>query len=256
MGKTQKQFEELVGIMATLRKPNGCPWDREQDHLSLRPYLIEEAYEAIEAIDHKDYDHLREELGDILLQIVFHAQIASEEKRFSIDDVLSGIISKLKRRHPHVFGEADVSTAEEVRIRWEEIKREEKGREGALEGGSEVLPSLMLAFNLQEKAAKVGFDWENAEQVADKVEEEIRELQALKSHQKAIEEMGDVLFSLVNLARHLKINPEVSLRDATKKFIRRFNYMETLAADQNKKLEELSLQEKDKLWEEAKKIYI
>ncbi|NIN92935.1 nucleoside triphosphate pyrophosphohydrolase [bacterium] len=255
MKKAQRKFEELVKIMATLRSSNGCPWDREQDHSSLKPYLVEEVYEAIDAIDRGDYTHLKEELGDILLQIVFHAQIASEEKYFNIDNVISGIISKLERRHPHVFSTAEASTAEQVRIRWEEIKKEEKGREGTLDGVSQALPSLLFARGVQEKAAKVGFDWEDPHQVVEKVEEEIEELKTLKNRQKITEEIGDLLFSIVNLTRHLKVDPELSLRSAAKKFIKRFNHMENLAAEQGKRIEEFTLQEKDKLWEEAKKIY-
>lgn len=255
MPETKKLFGDLVEIMALLRGPNGCPWDKEQTHQSLKPYLVEESYEAVEAIDHEDFSHLEEELGDILLQIVFHAQIASEEKRFEISDILAGIISKLRRRHPHIFGEASVRTAEEVRIRWEEIKKEEKGRESALEGVSKALPALLYALSLQERASRVGFDWPSIEGVTEKVREEVDELgTAGISEAEREEELGDVLFSLVNLSRHLGIDPEIALRKTAEKFRTRFVHMERSALSRGKDLAEMSLEEKDKLWEEAKKV--
>lgn len=255
MAKAERLFGELVEIMAVLRGSEGCPWDKEQTHQSLKPYLIEESYEAVEAIDRKDFAHLEEELGDILLQIVFHAQIASEEKRFDASHILAGLISKLRRRHPHIFGEAEVASAEEVRIRWEEIKKEEKGREGALEGVSKALPALLYALSLQQRAARATFDWPSIEGVVEKVREELDELGTLGlSEAEREEEMGDLLFSLVNLSRHLRVDPEIALRKTADKFHRRFVYMERAALAQGKGLAEMSLEEKDKLWEEAKRI--
>jgi len=255
MDKTRKLFGELVEIMAVLRGPQGCPWDKEQTHRSLKHYLIEEAYEAVEAIDREDFAHLQEELGDILLQIVFHAQLASEEKKFGISEILTELISKLKRRHPHIFGGTEATSAEEVRIRWEEIKKEEKGRDGALQGVSRALPALLYALSLQDRAARVGFDWPSTEGVTMKIREELDELETIeRPGGETEEELGDIFFSLVNLCRRLRVDPELALRKTAEKFSQRFAYMENSASAEGKSLSEMSLEEKDKLWDEAKKV--
>ncbi|TLY38014.1 MAG: nucleoside triphosphate pyrophosphohydrolase [Nitrospirae bacterium] len=264
------QFDEVVKIMATLRDEGGCPWDRKQTPQSLAPYLIEEAYEVLETIDAQDDSKLKEELGDVLLQVLFHAQIGRERQTFTIEDVLRTLADKLVRRHPHVFGETTVKDAAEVVHRWEEIKRQEKAdngdEESALDGVPKALPALLRAYQLQVRAARVGFDWRQDEsgyaQVVAKVQEELRELDAARSgaarqagdagRQRLEEEVGDVLFSLVNLARTLKINPEEALRKADNRFAARFQHMERMAKTDGRTLAEMTLPEKDLLWEQAK----
>ena len=253
-------FEELVQIMKTLHSPNGCPWDREQTHESLKPYLIEEAYEVIEAIDSGSDEHLIEELGDVLLQVVFHAEIADNEGRFTIEDVIRVIIEKLKRRHSHVFGDAVVSDSGQVIRNWEEIKRREKRekKEGGsvLDGLPRSLPALIKARRIQEKVSRVGFDWERTEEVMLKVEEELRELKeaSRKNDREAIEEeLGDLLFAVANLARFVSLCPEDALKKSIDKFRNRFQYIESELPKRGKKLGEASLEEMDKLWEEVKK---
>ena len=248
-------FDELVGVMARLRRKDGCPWDREQSHESLKPYIIEETYEVLDAIDRKDNDELREELGDLLLQIVFHAQIAAEQSRFTMDDVAAAIVEKLKRRHPHVFGNVEVEDSREVLRNWEEIKKEE-GKDSVLEGVPDGLPALLKAQRVQEKVRRVGFDWESIGGTFDKVREEIGELEkAVKDGDQAgiEDEFGDILFSLVNVARFLDINAEESLRQTTKKFSHRFRYIENRVEEKGERpIEEYSLEELDALWNEAK----
>ncbi len=248
-------FDELVGVMARLRRKDGCPWDREQSHESLKPYIIEETYEVLDAIDRKDDDELREELGDLLLQIVFHAQIAAEQSRFTMDDVAAAIVEKLKRRHPHVFGNVEVEDSREVLRNWEEIKKEE-GKDSVLEGVPDGLPALLKAQRVQEKVRRVGFDWESIGGTFDKVREEIGELEkAVKDGDQAgiEDEFGDILFSLVNVARFLDINAEESLRQTTKKFSHRFRYIENRVEEKGERpIEEYSLEELDALWNEAK----
>lgn len=248
-------FDELVGVMARLRRKDGCPWDREQSHESLKPYIIEETYEVLDAIDRKDDDELREELGDLLLQIVFHAQIAAEQSRFTMDDVAAAIVEKLKRRHPHVFGNVEVEDSREVLRNWEEIKKEE-GKDSVLEGVPDGLPALLKAQRVQEKVRRVGFDWESIGGTFDKVREEIGELEkAVKDGDQAgiEDEFGDILFSLVNVARFLDINAEESLRQTTKKFSHRFRYIENRIEEKGERpIEEYSLEELDALWNEAK----
>ena len=245
--------EDLIELMATLRGQEGCPWDKEQTHETLRRYLIEEAYETIEAIDNGDHRHLMEELGDLLLQIVFHAQIASEAGEFTMSEVVEGIVTKLKRRHPHIFGEARVSSAREVLINWEKIKREEKQRDRVLAGVPKSLPGLLYAFQMQGKAAKVGFDWENIEGALEKVVEEAGELARARAGDGNVEhEVGDLLFAVVNIARHLEVEPELALRKTCEKFARRFRHIEEEAARAGRNLADMTLQEKDKLWDEAK----
>ena len=247
-------FEELVQIMAHLRAEDGCPWDREQDHKSLRPYLVEEAYEVLDALDRDDDRDLREELGDLMLQIVFHAQIAREENRFDIEDVLRTHIHKLKRRHPHVFGGTTVSGPDQVVANWEEIKRRE-GKRSVLDGVPKHLPALLRAYRVQEKAAGTGFDWEDVEGAFSKVEEELKEFRDACARQdtgQVEEELGDLLFSLVNVARFMGIYPEDALRKTVDKFIRRFRFIESQIERTGRRLDTASIEEMDALWEQAK----
>ena len=247
-------FEELVQIMAHLRAEDGCPWDREQDHKSLRPYLVEEAYEVLDALDRDDDRDLREELGDLMLQIVFHAQIAREENRFDIEDVLRTHIHKLKRRHPHVFGGTTVSGPDQVVANWEEIKRRE-GKRSVLDGVPKHLPALLRAYRVQEKAAGTGFDWEDVEGAFSKVEEELKEFRDACARQdtgQVEEELGDLLFSLVNVARFMSVYPEDALRKTVDKFIRRFRFIESQIERTGRRLDTASIEEMDALWEQAK----
>ena len=253
-------FEELIGIMKRLREPDGCPWDREQTHATLKPYLIEEVYEAIDALDKGDSAGLQEELGDVLLQVVFHAQIATEEGTFTIDDVVRGINEKLKRRHPHVFGDISVENSDQVMRNWEAIKREEKRdakKDGSvLSGLPRDLPALIRARRIQEKVSRYGFDWKRAEDVLLKVEEELAELKeaSLLQDQAAVEEeLGDLLFAVTNLARFVSLCPEDALRKTIDKFQRRFEYIERELPKRGKKLGEASLEEMDELWDEVKR---
>jgi tetrapyrrole methylase family protein/MazG family protein len=247
-------FDRLAEIMDQLREK--CPWDKKQTRQSLKPFLIEETYEILEAIDEDDPDKIKEELGDLLLQIMFHARIAREQGEFDINDVIEGISEKMLKRHPHVFGEEEFSTAEEVVEQWEERKKEEgKLRDSVLEGVPKSMPSLLRAHRLQSRAANVGFDWEKAEDVIKKVEEEIGEFQeALTKREKddIEDELGDIFFSLVNVARFVGINPEDALRKTISKFISRFRHLEIRAAEEGLDLRQMSLEEMDKLWEEAK----
>ncbi len=248
-------FEDLVNIMEKLRSPEGCPWDRKQTHKTLIPYLIEETYELVDAIESNDFENMKEELGDILLQVVFHSQLAKEEGKFTIEDVVDSICRKLIFRHPHVFGTACISTAEEVLDRWEELKKEEgKGRESALDGIPESLPPLERAFKLQKKAEKVGFDWERVEDVKKKIEEELREVEETKDIERVEEEIGDLLFAVVNLSRFLGVDPHVALLKANRKFERRFRFMEEEARKAGKDLSNLSIDEMEKLWNKAKSL--
>jgi MazG family protein len=262
---TGNKFTEFVEIVKRLRKE--CPWDREQTNDSIKAATIEEAYEVVEAIEKKNYDELKNELGDLLLHVVFHTIIASESNGFTIDEVIDSIQSKLIRRHPHVFGDVKVSGAQEVKKNWEEIKLEE-GRNSVLDGVPEMLPALQRAHRLQEKASKVGFDWEKKEDVWKKVIEEIEEMHEIervrsqKSEDRSVEdfynqlenEIGDVFFALVNYARFLDVNPENALRRTNSKFIRRFGYVEEKIKSLGKKLSDSNLKEMDFYWEESKKI--
>lgn len=273
-----ERFAKLVGIMAALRAVNGCPWDRKQTHESLKPYLLEETYEVLETIDQRDDAKLREELGDVLLQVLFHSQIAAERNTFTIEDVLETLADKLVRRHPHVFGTsnqtADVTNSEQVLSQWEDIKRAERsavgGARSALDGVPKTLPALLRAYQTQARAARVGFDWpHNAaglEQIFGKVAEEVGELKDALAQSDAetapnqpdgqadIEaELGDILFSLVNLARFVKVNPEDALRRSTNRFIDRFHLVEAQAKATGKPLTDMTLAEMDALWEEAKR---
>ncbi len=245
-------FQEVV---AHLRAPDGCPWDREQTHESLRPYLLEEAYEVLAALDREDTAALSEELGDLLLQILLHTQIAAEGGEFKMPDVVSKIVAKLKRRHPHVFGDVQVSGAAEVLVNWEKIKegeRKEKAAPSLLGDVPLALPALARAQAIQERAARVGFDWPNIDGVVAKIGEEAAELVQAPADRRIVEEVGDLLFSLVNLARWLHTDTEATLRMANERFVRRFQAMERLCAERGMKLSDLSAAEQDQLWERVK----
>ncbi len=250
------KFARLVEIMAALRGPGGCPWDREQTHESLKKYMIEEAYEAVDAIDDGDPGELAEELGDVILQVVFHAQMAREAGRFDISTVLDAINTKMISRHPHVFGEEKLDTAEEVLRRWEDAKNEEKAhRQSILEDVPRNLPALMKAHLIQDRVRRVGFDWENVEQVFDKLEEELTEFrEAIREGDRGHvrEELGDLLFALVNVARFINEEPEVALQHTNHKFMRRFAYVEKKIRERGLSLEQAGLKLMDRYWEEAK----
>jgi MazG family protein len=252
---TGERFERLVGIMARLRAPGGCPWDREQTFDTIKPYLLEEAYEVFDAIDQRDWPGLADELGDLMLQAVFFAQMASEEGKFRIDDSLNAIAEKLIRRHPHVFGDGTAKTSDDVKRRWDEIKADEKKdqgkpQRGRLDSVPRNLPALVEAQQISSKAAAVGFDWEHPGQVLDKLDEELRELAGARANGTPAEvegEIGDLLFVLVNLARLLKVDPEQALRKTNAKFRKRFAHVEEHAA-----LPGATLDEMEALWQEAK----
>ncbi len=254
--KTEKSgadFTGLVHIMAKLRGDDGCPWDKEQTHQSLRQYLLEEAHEVLDALDSGDMSHLREELGDLLLQVVFHAQLASEAGTFDISDVIKAISDKLIRRHPNVFGDAKISSAEEQSVNWEKIKKLE-GKSSTIEGVPKSLSGLLRAWRIQQKAATVGFDWPSEEPVWAKIREELSEFETacVNSDPDEIEdEFGDLLFALVNLSRFIQVNPEDALRRTTEKFIRRFQLVER-HFEENGGLEGASLEEMDRVWEQIK----
>ncbi len=254
-GSNFSNFAKLVEIMEKLRGPDGCPWDKAQKREDLKTYLLEETYEVLDAIEEKSDEKLKEELGDLLLQIVFHAQISKEEKKFDIEDVCKEINEKLIRRHPHVFSNTEAKTPEVVLKNWEKIKKGEKRGKSALEGVPKTLPALLKSYRLQEKAGRVGFDWEETKQVEKKVKEELKELKEAMNKgikQKIREELGDLLFAIVNLSRFLKIDPEDALQSANEKFIRRFKTIEKKARIKGKELHGMTLAEMDTLWEEAK----
>ena len=261
--RSGRELERLEEIMRTLRSERGCPWDRKQTHRSLRPYLLEEAYEVLEALEEESPAHLREELGDLLLQVVFHAQLAAESGHFTLADVLADLNAKLIRRHPHVFANTKVSGAEAAAANWEAIKTQEKETPPctALSGVPTTFPALMRAEKVQAKAARVGFDWPEVRGPLAKIKEEAEELVAVweagvkseADQRKLEEEFGDLLFSLVNLARFLKIRPELALLRSTEKFVRRFRCLEERAAARGQDLATMTLEEMDQLWEEEKK---
>ena len=250
-----QKFQRLVDIMARLRAPDGCPWDREQTFDSIKPYLLEETYEVLDAIDARNWAGLAEELGDLMLEAVFFAQMASDEAKFTIADSLDAINEKLVRRHPHVFATGDAKTADDVKKRWEEIKSDEKKNRGEepksiLAGVPRNLPALVEAQQISSKVAHVGFDWPNTDQVMEKVHEELDELaeaRKTESREEQENEIGDILFALVNVARHLKVDPEQALRRSNAKFRRRFAHVENNAA-----LPGATLMEMEALWQEAK----
>jgi tetrapyrrole methylase family protein/MazG family protein len=251
-------FQQLVELMSTLRGPDGCPWDRKQTAESLKPFLVEECYEVIDAIEDGAPDKVRDELGDLLFQIVFHARLAEEAGRFTIHDVITAIREKMIRRHPHVFGSEAASTPDEVAANWEEIKRREKGyedRRSILEGVPKELPSLLRAHRLQERAARVGFDWAHLNEALPKLDEEITEFkESLKTADagKIEEELGDVFFMLVNISRFLGVNPEEALRKTISKFIHRFRHIEEHAEQAGRSLNDMTLDEMETLWQDAK----
>jgi len=249
----ESKFTELVDVMRRLRVD--CPWDREQTNDSIKAATLEEAYEVLDAIDKKDYNELKKELGDLLLHVIFHSIMAEEKNEFKLEEVIDSIKEKLIRRHPHVFGETVVNGSDDVKKNWEVIKMEE-GRDSVLEGVPPNLPSLQKAHRLQEKAAKVGFDWEKKEDVWKKVIEEIEEMhksEKEETHEELESEVGDVFFAMVNYARFLNVNPENALRKTNLKFIRRFKYVEKKVKETGKKINESNLTEMDKFWEETKK---
>lgn len=254
--KETYDFNDLLRIMEILRAPDGCMWDREQDHQSIRRNFIEETYEVCEAIDEEDTEHLKEELGDVLLQVVFHTQMEKEKGVFDIGDVADGICKKLIFRHPHIFGSVEVSSSEEILRNWDELKRKEKHQEtdtAALQSVAKSLPGLIRAEKLQKKAAKVGFDWDRAEDALDKVAEELDEVRrAMQGDGDPEEELGDLLFAAVNVSRHLKIDAERAMEKACNKFTDRFAQMDQMAREMQKNLSDLSLEELDVLWEKAK----
>jgi len=248
-------FGGFVDLMARLRAPGGCPWDRKQTPESLKPYVIEEAYEVIGAIEKGDWDELREELGDLLLQVVFQARIAEEEGRFAIADVVQGIHTKLVRRHPHVFGDATAADAEEVLANWEKIKQAEKAGRSVVAGVDPRLPALQRAWRMQKKVSKVGFDWERPEGALEKLEEEIGEFRRAREEEgpeRAEEEMGDALFALVNVARLAGINPEEALKKSVAKFELRFRAVEEGLRARGLDPARASLEQMEELWQEAK----
>ena len=239
--------------MQRLRAPGGCPWDREQTFDTIKPYLLEETYEVMDAIDSRDWNGLAEELGDLLLQSVFFAQMASEEGRFDIRDSLEAINSKLIRRHPHVFGDGDAKTPDDVKRKWDEIKKIEKPRsQGLLAGVPRTLPALVEAQQISSRAATAGFDWENVDQVFDKLSEELTELKTASSGDEREDEIGDLLFVIVNIARFLKVDPEQALRRTNAKFRRRFSHVEQGLAAQGKSPQESTVAEMETLWQDAK----
>ena len=268
---TNGRMRQLLEIMARLRAADGCPWDREQSFASIAPYTIEEAYEVADAVERGDMLHLKDELGDLLFQVVFHAQIASESQHFDFEAVAGAICDKLLRRHPHVFGAGGRVTAAEQSVAWEEIKARERGAAGArtshLDGVPRTLPALMRAFKLSKRAARVGFDFEHPGQTADKVAEELAEVRdaaersapaegsraAAGASPEIFEEIGDLLFAAANLARKLDVDAEAALRSANAKFERRFRGMESLAAQRGEIFEQLNLEAQEKLWQEVKR---
>jgi tetrapyrrole methylase family protein / MazG family protein len=263
-------FEKLVALQARLRAPDGCPWDREQTHLTLRTYLIEEAYEVLDALESGEDEKFAEEMGDLLLQVVFHSQIATEEDRFTVADVIREVHEKMVRRHPHVFGKQRAKDAAEVLRHWHRIKAQERraksangaaaaerASQSALDGVPRTLPATLEGLQLTKKAARTGFDWENSAGILNKMREELAELQAAIDGNKLAktveEELGDLLFAAVNLARFLQVDPEIALKNANAKFVRRFHQMERLAAENGREFEGVPRAEKELLWDSVKR---
>ncbi len=253
----KRSFDELVALMTKLRGPNGCPWDRKQTLASLKPFIVEESYEVVEAIDRDDRHALAEELGDFLLQAVFVAEITRQEGSFDIGDVITTIHDKLVRRHPHVFGDVEANDAEQVLVNWEKLKNEERKAENksVLAGVPQSLPALLKASRLTEKAARVGFDWRRADEVFPKIDEEVGELRAAveeQDQQKIHDEIGDLLFAIANIARKLEVNAEEALQSSNRKFMRRFEAMEHAVRASGRNLDQLTLEQMDALWNQAK----
>jgi len=248
-------FERLIILMAVLRSPEGCSWDRKQTHESLLPYLIEETYEVVEAIENENYQNLKEELGDLLCQIIFHAQLAKEAKKFQIDDSINMLIDKLVLRHPHVFGDKKELSPQQVRDQWEKIKVESEEKKNVLSGLPNSMPALNMAYRIGEKAGGRGFDWEKADDVFEKIDEELLELkrEIISHNQENIEEeIGDLLFAVASLARKLETNPEQALKKALHKFQERFYRLEQKVSNANKKFEDFSLHQLEKMWQQIK----
>ncbi len=255
--KSHYDYEDLLRVIHILRSPGGCPWDQEQTHASIRREFLEETYEALEAIDRDDPVLMQEELGDVLMQVVFHADIEADAGRFTMDDVCDGIVKKMIYRHPHVFGTVDAETTEQVLVNWEALKRKEKGQETnaqALDSVARTLPQLWRAEKVQKKAAKAGFDWPDISGALDKLDEETAELrQAVAEQSNVAEELGDVLFAAVKVGRFAGIDPEAALYETCEKFIRRFQLMEEAVTRQGTTMDKLSIDELDALWKEAKR---
>ena len=248
------QFATLIDIIARLRSPDGCPWDRKQTHASMRENLLEECYEVLEALDKGDSSKLCEELGDLLMQVVMHAQIAAESGEFELGDVIKNISAKLIRRHPHVFGSLKVKNADEVLLNWEVLKKKEREADASmLDNVPKHMPALAYSQELQCRVARVGFDWEDLEGVIDKLAEEVGEFRRSESEEEKEAEFGDLLFTLANIARRLGINLEAALRQANRRFYQRFSYMEKVCRERGVNFAELSFDEQNALWEEAKK---
>ncbi len=255
--KSHYDYEDLLRVIHILRSPGGCPWDQEQTHTSIRREFLEETYEALEAIDRDDPALLQEELGDVLMQVVFHADLEADAGRFTMDDVCDGIVKKMIYRHPHVFGTVDADTTEQVLVNWEKLKRKEKGQEThaqALDSVARTLPQLWRAEKIQKKAAKAGFDWADISGALDKLDEETAELrQAVAEQSNVAEEVGDVLFAAVKVARFAGVDPEAALYDTCEKFIRRFRLVEEAVTRQGTTMDKLTVDELDQLWKQAKR---
>jgi len=254
-------FEDFQQIIARLRAPDGCPWDREQTHLSLRPYLLQESYEVLEALDEESPEHLKEELGDLLLQILLHTQIATEEQDFNMTDVIAAISEKIVRRHPHVFKDVQVDSVDNVLNNWEQIKAEERKsngqeRKSMLDGIPNALPALTQADQIQQRAKRVGFDWKTIDPVIAKIHEELKELEEANRDAERQSEAGDLLFAVVNLIRWLEIDPEMALRETNARFRKRFAYIEEKSAEEGKTVDQMSFEALDQLWEDAKEFFI
>ncbi len=247
------QFTALVDIIARLRAPDGCPWDKKQTHASLRKNLLEECYEVLEALDEGNADKLCDELGDLLMQVVLHTQIAAEAGEFELGDVVNSITTKLIHRHPHIFGSKKVKDAEEVALNWEELKQEERGGTSILASAPKQMPALGYSQEIQRRVAQVGFDWEDIDGVIEKLTEEISELKRADSQERKAQEFGDLLFTLANIARRLGIDLEAALRQANQRFYRRFSYMEEVCRQRGLNFGELSFDDQNALWEEAKR---
>jgi tetrapyrrole methylase family protein/MazG family protein len=251
--KDLRRFSSLVKIIATLRGTNGCPWDKEQTHSTLRETFLQECYEVLDALDSLDAGKMREELGDLLLHIVMQSRIAEEAGEFKIADVIESINQKLIHRHPHVFGEQKVTGVDEIIHNWEELKREEKGTEESIIASvPRSMPALSYSQEVQHRVAQVGFDWENDEGVIEKLAEEVGELTRAETEKSKTEEFGDLLFTLANIARRQKVDLEVALRESNQKFARRFQFMEGVCRQRNLRFSELSFKQQNQLWEEAK----
>ncbi|HMA62616.1 MAG TPA: nucleoside triphosphate pyrophosphohydrolase [bacterium] len=255
MSKSGDELDEFLEVMETLLGPDGCKWDKKQTHKSLIPYLLEETHEVIEAINHEDPDKLKEELGDLLLHLVFQAKLSKKKGDFDFSDSIRSIKEKMIRRHPHIFSDAEVESSSDIKQNWEKIKKEE-GRDSLMEGLPKTLPSLLFARRIQERAAESNFDWKNIEPIWDKIHEETDELKSAiktKNQDEIEEEFGDLLFSLVNLSRFLKVNPEEALKITNRKFVRRFQKIEEKMDESERHFSDMTLAELDSLWNEAKK---